>query len=149
MSEITAWISFRLAVEEVERTLGVNWGLAQKTLLKACASGKVPSKPSDHGPDIGADEFRDWLGALSRSELASPQAQLEALTGQSRLAWEAIKGCWPSRLPGHVRGKEMHRRGSEWITERYGKNTNIPGVTTFVRVAKLVRSAQTIRTIAR
>jgi hypothetical protein len=71
MSEpITHWISFQLAAEEVERTLGVSWGMAQKTVLDACASGKLPSKPSDcsGGREIGKDSFRAWLSALSTSK---------------------------------------------------------------------------------
>ena len=33
------WLSFPLAAEEVERRLGLTWGLAQKTLIEACESG--------------------------------------------------------------------------------------------------------------
>ena len=35
------WVQFQLAAKEVERRLGVSWGMAQKVLLEACENKEV------------------------------------------------------------------------------------------------------------
>jgi hypothetical protein len=115
MSEITAWISFRLAAEKVERTLGVSWGLAQKTLLEACASNELPTKRSRDGhggPDIGADEFRAWLRALS-----APKPKKRAYKQEE--VQKAIEILWPDgKLPAE--NKVLVNSVIEWFKE-HGK----------------------------
>jgi len=57
----SAWLSFRLAAEEVERRRGCTWGAAQKAVLDACASGALHSRPGQNGPDVLDNELMRWL----------------------------------------------------------------------------------------
>jgi len=88
------------------------------------------------------NDLEYWLDAPAKPS-ASPQAQLEALTGQSRLAWEAIKACWPSGLPDCLKIPPIQHRAGKWIKEHH-PDADVPGKSTFARVVKLMRSAQTI-----
>jgi hypothetical protein len=57
-----AWLSFRLAAEEVERRLGYSWGRAQKTLLDACKRNELRWRNSQEGgPDVFDADLQRWL----------------------------------------------------------------------------------------
>jgi hypothetical protein len=58
------WVQFQLAAEEVERRLGLSWGMAQKTLLEACENEEVTwQKASQGGPDVLDTSLLEWLKA--------------------------------------------------------------------------------------
>ena len=63
-ARLKAWIGYTLAVEEVERRLGLSWGAAQKALLEACERGELRWRNTPGGgPDIGDPDLFDWLEA--------------------------------------------------------------------------------------
>ena len=57
------WLGYQIAAEEVERRLGVSWGLARKTLLEACDSGVIETKTTytGQGPSVFDVDFYQWL----------------------------------------------------------------------------------------
>ena len=55
------WIAFQLAAEEVERRLGVSWGMAQKVLLEACENKEVEWRRTEGLSDIDDTSFLEWL----------------------------------------------------------------------------------------
>jgi hypothetical protein len=71
------WLSFQLAAEEVERRLGVSWGMAQKTLLEACENKEVTwRKASVGGPDVFDTSFLEWLSFKQHPQPGGKQPRL-------------------------------------------------------------------------
>ena len=95
-----SWYGFQLAAEEVERRLGVTWGLAQKLLLKAIEKGALNSQPSREGggPDVlDVDLFR-WLEAKEKPSKSTPKQDL---------AKQAIRKLWPDGIPKEIQNKQI------------------------------------------
>jgi hypothetical protein len=53
---MTEWLSFDIAVNEIEKRLGVSGGVARRKLREACASGDVRSQGQPYNPATGIDE---------------------------------------------------------------------------------------------
>jgi hypothetical protein len=51
-----SWLSFYIAVNEIEQRLGVSGGVASRKLRDACASGDVRSQRQPYNPATGIDE---------------------------------------------------------------------------------------------
>jgi hypothetical protein len=56
------WLSFQVAAEEVERSLGYSWGRAQKAVLDACKRGELKCRNNrEGGPDVFDADLQRWL----------------------------------------------------------------------------------------
>jgi hypothetical protein len=70
------WLGFQLAAEEVERRLGVSWGMAQKLLLEACENKEIKSQRTECGPDVFDTEFWEWLKAKQNPPRGGKQSRI-------------------------------------------------------------------------
>jgi hypothetical protein len=70
------WLSFQLAAEEVERRLGLTWGLAQKTLLELCESDTLRWRQHHSGPDVSSNDLRRWLQDKLTRKTGGKQARI-------------------------------------------------------------------------
>lgn len=95
------WLSFPLAAEEVERRLGLTWGLAQKTLIEACESGEIETQSNycGKGPSVFDVDFYKWLTSAAKPKRTSrPQALVLRAISELGLAdnlptpalWQAV-----------------------------------------------------------
>src|SRR5580704_19418156 len=93
-ARLKAWIGYTLAVEEVERRLGLSWGAAQKALLEACERGELRWRNTPGGgPDIGIAEGRSVVWPLAEiAKIAKPTVEI---SDKVRLNLE--KFVWSSR----------------------------------------------------
>jgi len=123
------WLGFQLAAEEVERTLGVSWGAAQKSLLDACKCGDVASRQGDpgHGPDVTSVSFERWLQAKAAPSKKTRRSPVRDT------AQEAIDAIWPDgRIPPNVRNSEIVKLVSDRIVRQKGQ---LPSPDTILRAA--------------
>ena len=80
---LKAWIGYTLAVDEVERRLGVSYGAAQKTLLEACKRNELRWRNTPMGgPDIADPDLFDWLNAKLSHPPSGKQAQILKLLAE-------------------------------------------------------------------
>jgi hypothetical protein len=70
------WVSFELAAEEVERRLGLTWGMAQKVLLEACENKEVVWRRTERFPEIDDTSFVEWLRVKQYPQRARKQPRI-------------------------------------------------------------------------
>jgi hypothetical protein len=71
------WVQFQLAAKEVERRLGLSWGMAQKVLLEACENEEVTwQKASQGGPDVLDISLLEWLKAKQNPPRGGKQPRI-------------------------------------------------------------------------
>ncbi len=70
MDSVGGWCTFQWAADEVERRLGVTWGLAQKTILEWCESKAVRWENAPMGgPRIS---YNDLMRCLEEKLVRKP-----------------------------------------------------------------------------
>lgn len=80
MNSIGGWMSFQLAAEEVERKLGMTWGMAQKTVLEWCERNAVrwENVPMG-GPRVSHNDLMNCLKERAVQKVGGKQARIIAL----------------------------------------------------------------------
>src|SRR6476646_1953592 len=108
------WLSFQLAAEKVERSLGCSWGKAQKDLLDACANGELKWRNSaEGGPDVLDADLRRWLQQPIAKSRASPKLDL---------AKRAVEELWPEGAPKGLSRKQIAKLMGDWLTNHCNQN---------------------------
>ena len=101
------WLSFQVAAEEVERRLGLTWGMAQKVLLEACENEEVKSQRGEGGPEILDTSFLEWLRAKQNPRRGGKQPRilkhLAAMFPNERVPEPSLK-------PRHILKSDLLRR---------------------------------------
>jgi hypothetical protein len=110
------WLSWRVAVEQVERSRGVSWGEAAKSVDAAIAKGKLTCRQAlDDGPDVWDVDLRHWLANPYSKDRATPKRNL---------AYLAVKTLWHSanNIPKNLTHKQIAAQMADWITVYCNRN---------------------------
>jgi hypothetical protein len=124
------WYSYDLAAEEVERRLGVSWGLAQKTVAGLCSNGTLrtcPYREGHGGPSVSWADLDQWI-VVKLERQAKPSPRMSHLRLAVR---QAIDALWPNGIDGVSHG-DLIKRVSDWLETR-GKS--VPKRDTILREA--------------
>jgi hypothetical protein len=94
-----SWLGFQLAAEEVERSLGLSWGEAQKTLIDACDNGQLKIQRRIGEPaDVWDIDFWPWLDAKLHPPPGGKQGKLLKLLAEMFPAEMFPAGVPPPKL---------------------------------------------------
>jgi hypothetical protein len=110
------WLSWRLAVEQVERSRGVSWGEAARSVDAAIAKGKLTCRQAlGDGPDVWEVDLRHWLANPYSKDRATPKRNLADF---------AVKTLWHSanNIPKHLTHKVIVKQMADWITVHCKRN---------------------------
>ena len=111
-------MSWRLAVEQVERSHGVSWGEAAKAVDDACAKGKLRCRPTvGDRPDVLDVDLWRWLANAKPKPRATPKRSRADL---------AVKALWPNGVPKpeDLPNKRLVAQMEDWIAV-YCKRNNL------------------------